>query len=156
MRILFVCLGNICRSPTAEAVMRSLVSEAGLDGEIEVESAGTGSWHLGDPPDPRAVAAAAERGVELAGGARQVDEADFASFDLLIAMDRSNRDGLLRLAPDEEARGRVRLLREFGDGEEADVPDPYYGGEEGFAEVVEIVERSCAALLDDIRAGRTA
>ena len=156
MRILFVCLGNICRSPTAEAVMRGLVAEAGLDGEIEVESAGTGSWHLGDPPDPRAVAAAAERGVELDGAARQVDRADFDRFDLLIAMDRSNRDALLRLAPSTEARERVRLLREFGDGEEADVPDPYYGGEEGFAEVVEIVERCCRALLDDIRTGQTA
>jgi protein-tyrosine phosphatase len=156
MRILFVCLGNICRSPTAEAVMRGLVAEAGLDGEVEVESAGTGSWHLGDPPDPRAVAAAAERGVELDGAARQVTEADFERFDLLIAMDRSNRDGLLRLAPDEDARGRVRLLSDFGDGGPADVPDPYYGGEEGFAEVLGIVERRCTALLDEIRAGRTA
>jgi protein-tyrosine phosphatase len=156
MRILFVCLGNICRSPTAEAVMRGLVAEAGLDGEIEVESAGTGSWHLGDPPDTRATAAAAERGVELGGSARQVGEADFNRFDLLVAMDRSNRDGLLRLAPDDEARGRVRLLREFGDGMATDVPDPYYGGDEGFAEVVEIVERCCQALLDEIRAGRAA
>jgi protein-tyrosine phosphatase len=154
MRILFVCLGNICRSPTAEAVMRGLVAEAGLDGEVEVESAGTGSWHLGDPPDPRAIAAAAQRGVELAGAARQVDDADFSRFDLLIAMDRSNRDALLRLAPDEEARDRVRLLRDFGDGA-GDVPDPYYGGEDGFAEVLDIVERSCAALLEEIRAGRT-
>jgi protein-tyrosine phosphatase len=156
MRILFVCLGNICRSPTAEAVMRGLVAQAGLDGEVEVESAGTGSWHLGDPPDPRAVAAAAERGVELDGAARQVTEADFDRFDLLIAMDRSNRDGLLRLAPDEDARGRVRLLSDFGNGEPADVPDPYYGGEEGFAEVLGIVERRCTMLLDEIRAGRTA
>ena len=156
MRILFVCLGNICRSPTAEAVMRGLVAEAGLDGEVEIESAGTGSWHLGDPPDPRAVAAAAERGVQLDGAARQVDDADFDRFDLVIAMDQSNRDTLLRLAPSTEARERVRLLREFGDGVEADVPDPYYGGEDGFAEVVEIVERCCRALLADLRAGQTA
>jgi protein-tyrosine phosphatase len=152
MRILFVCLGNICRSPTAEAVMRGLVAQAGLDGEVEVESAGTGSWHLGDPPDPRAVAAAAEREVELVGAARQVDESDFDRFDLLIAMDRSNRDGLLRLAPNEEARGRVRLLSEFGDGGPRDVPDPYYGDDEGFAEVLDILERRCAALLEQIRA----
>ena len=149
MRVLFVCLGNICRSPTAEAVMRGLVAAAGLEDEIEVESAGTGSWHVGDPPDPRAVSAAAERGVELTGSARQVDEADFEGFDLLVAMDRSNRDALLRLAPDDEARDRVRLL---GD---ADVPDPYYGGAEGFADVVEIVERGCAELLAEIRAGTT-
>lgn len=154
MRILFVCAGNICRSPTAEAVMRGLVAEAGLDGEIEIESAGTGGWHVGDPPDPRSVAAAAERGVELAGAARQVDEADFEGFDLLVAMDRSNRDALRRLAPDEEARERIRLLREYGDGVAHDVPDPYYGGADGFDEVVEIVERNCRALLDELAADR--
>lgn len=154
MRILFVCAGNICRSPTAEAVMRGLVAETGLDGEIEIESAGTGGWHVGDPPDPRSVAAAAERGVELAGAARQVDEADFEGFDLLVAMDRSNRDALRRLAPDEEARERIRLLREYGDGVAHDVPDPYYGGADGFDEVVEIVERNCRALLDELAADR--
>ena len=116
-----------------------------------MESAGTGNWHLGDPPDSRSVAAAAERGVELTGSARQVDPADFDGFDLLVAMDRSNRDGLLRLAPDADAREKVKLLREYGDQVEEDVPDPYYGGEDGFAEVVEIVERCCVALLDDIR-----
>jgi protein-tyrosine phosphatase len=160
MRVLFVCLGNICRSPTAEGVMRGLVAEAGLDGEIEVESAGTGSWHLGDPPDPRSVAAAADRGVELDGAARQVDESDFEAFDLLIAMDRSNRDALLRLAPDDEGRRRVRLLREYqpdaGPAVDLDVPDPYYGGSESFAEVLEIVERCCGALLAEIRAGQAA
>jgi protein-tyrosine phosphatase len=150
MRILFVCLGNICRSPTAEAVMRGLVAESGLKGEVEVDSAGTGNWHLGDPPDPRAVEAAAARGVALRGAARQVDESDFERFDLLVAMDRSNHDALRRLAPDEPVGERIRLLREFGDGAEADVPDPYYGGAEGFAEVLEIVERCCAALLAEI------
>ena len=149
-RILFVCLGNICRSPTGEAVMRGLVAEAGLESEIEVESAGTGHWHLGHPPDPRSVDAAAARGVELTGTARQVTAADFEAFDMLVAMDRSNRDDLLALAPDEESRSLVRLLRESGDGAELDVPDPYYGGEDGFAEVVEIVERNCAALLREI------
>ena len=133
--------------------MRGLIAERGLDGEIKVEIAGTGDWHLGDPPDERAVAAAAERGVELTGTARQVSEADFADFDLLVAMDRSNRDALRRLAPDAEARDKVRLLREFGDGD-GDVPDPYYGGPESFAEVVDIVERNSAALLDELRAPR--
>ena len=129
--------------------MRGLIADAGLGDEIGVDSAGTGSWHIGDPPDPRAVAAAAERGVDLGGAARQVDAADFESFDLLVAMDRSNRDALLRLAPDDVAREKVKLLREFGDGAEADVPDPYYGGDQGFTEVVEIVERCCAALLEE-------
>lgn len=150
MRILFVCLGNICRSPTAEGVMRGLVAEAGLSDEIEVESAGTGDWHLGDPPDPRAVAAAAARGVELTGAARQFDRDDFEDFDLLVAMDRSNRDALLATAPDEKAAAKVRLLRTYGDGDGLDVPDPWYEG--GFDEVLDIVERSCGALLAELQA----
>jgi protein-tyrosine phosphatase len=155
MRILFVCLGNICRSPTAEGVMRSLVAEAGLSDEIEVESAGTGDWHLGEPPDPRAVAAAAARGVELSGAARQFDRDDFGAFDLLIAMDRSNRDVLLATASDEEAAAKVRLLRAYGDGGDGlDVPDPWYEG--GFDEVLDIVERSCAALLAELQAESSA
>jgi protein-tyrosine phosphatase len=149
VRILFVCLGNICRSPTAEAVMRGLVAQAGLQGEIEVESAGTGNWHLGHPPDERSVAAAAERGVELTGKARQVARGDFQDFDLLIAMDRHNRDDLLAIAQSESDREKVRLLRSYADGE-LDVPDPYYGGEDGFADVVEIIERSCKALIGDL------
>ena len=154
MNILFVCLGNICRSPTAEAVMRGLVADAGLDGEILIESAGTGDWHIGEPPDRRSVAAAAERGVELGGSSRQVTAADFERFDALIAMDAFNRDDLLAMAPDAAAEPRVRMLREFGDGGELDVPDPYGGGADGFAEVVEIVERNCSALLEELRAGR--
>ena len=129
--------------------MRGLVAETGLGGEIEVESAGTGDWHVGYPPDERSVAAAAERGVELTGEARQVASGDFDGFDLLIAMDRQNRDDLLRLARSEEDREKVRLLRSYADGE-LDVPDPYYGGEDGFADVVEVVERSCRRLLEDI------
>ncbi len=129
--------------------MRGLVDDAGLQGEIEIESAGTGNWHVGHPPDERSVAAAAERGVELTGTARQVTGADFGEFDLLIAMDRANRDDLLGLAPSPDARDRVRLLRSYSDGE-LDVPDPYYGGEDGFANVVEIVEQGCRALLEDI------
>jgi protein-tyrosine phosphatase len=148
VRVLFVCLGNICRSPTAEGVMRALLAEDGLDGEIEVESAGTGDWHLGDPPDPRSVAAAAKRGIDLEGESRQVGPEDFERFDLLIAMDRSNRDDLLRMAPSEDARAKVHLLRQLGEGVDEDVPDPYYAGEDGFAEVVEIVERNCRALMD--------
>ena len=130
--------------------MRALVAESDLDADVEVESAGTGGWHVGDPPDPRSVAAAADRGVDLEGEARQVSPEDFERFDLLVAMDRSNLDGLLRLAPDEEARAKVRLLRELGEGIHEDVPDPYYGGKQGFAEVVEIIDRNCRALIGQL------
>ena len=129
--------------------MRGLVAEAGLEREIEVESAGTGDWHIGYPPDERSVAAAAARGVELTGEARQVARGDFEDFDLLIAMDRQNEHDLQRLARTGEDREKVRLLRSYADGE-LDVPDPYYGGEDGFDEVVGIVERSCRALLEEI------
>jgi protein-tyrosine phosphatase len=156
-RVLFVCLGNICRSPTAEAVMRGLVREAGLEDEIRVESAGTGAWHVGDPPDPRSARAAALRGVEVTGAARQVRTADFGDFDLLLAMDRSNRDALHALAPNGDARGRVRLLREFDPASAAagdlDVPDPYFGGAHGFHHVLDLVEAACRGLLDELRSG---
>ena len=132
--------------------MRALIAKRGLDGEIELESAGTGDWHVGNPPDERATSAAAGRGITLAGAARQVAPADFESFDLIVAMDRANRDELLALAPSAVARERVKLLREYGDGAELDVPDPYYGGDDGFEEVLDIVERSCAALLEEIGA----
>jgi protein-tyrosine phosphatase len=144
VRILFVCMGNICRSPTAEGVMRRLIDDAGLD--IEVDSAGTGGWHAGEPPDERATAAARRRGVTLEGAARQVKPADFRRFDLLVAMDRGNLRELLALAPDEEAREKVRLLVR-----EADVPDPYYGGDRGFETVLDMVEAACRELLDELR-----
>src|SRR6476661_11226118 len=98
MRILFVCMGNICRSPTAEGVFASLLQQEGLEGEIEIDSAGTGGWHAGDPPDARATATARRRGIVLEGAARQVRPADFDRFDLLVAMDRDNRDDLLAIA----------------------------------------------------------
>ena len=156
MRILFVCMGNICRSPTAEGVMRALLREQGLDGRIELDSAGTGNWHAGDPPDERAVAAARERGIDLDGAARQVTAADFDHFDLIVAMDRDNERALLALAPDKAARAKVRLLREFDPASLAagdlDVPDPYYGGPRGFERVLDIVTAGCRGLLDDVRA----
>jgi protein-tyrosine phosphatase len=156
MRILFVCMGNICRSPTAEGVMRALVRDAGLEGGIEVDSAGTGGWHAGEPPDARATAAAHRRGVTLDGAARQVRPEDFDAFDLLVAMDRENLRALLAIAPDEEAAAKVRLLREFdGAGAGApdlDVPDPYYGGERGFDNVLDLVQASCRGLLDELGA----
>jgi protein-tyrosine phosphatase len=156
MRILFVCLGNICRSPTAEGVMRRLVVEEGLDGHVALDSAGVGAWHVGKPPDERATGAARRRGTVLEGAARQVQPADFAAFDLLLAMDRSNLEDLLALAPDEASRAKVRLLREFDPASagapDLDVPDPYYGGADGFDTVLDQVEAACAGLLAEVRA----
>jgi len=148
MRILFVCLGNICRSPTAEAVMRDLTTEAGLADEITIDSAGTGDWHIGHPPDPRAVEAGSRRGLAVSGTARQIAPSDFENFDLIVAMDRSNHADLIELAG-EDYQG-VRLLREFGEDEDPDVPDPYFGGEDGFDEVVELIDRHCRALLEQV------
>jgi protein-tyrosine phosphatase len=154
-RVLFVCLGNICRSPTAEGVMRTLVSDAGLRDSVQVESAGTGAWHVGSPPDGRASEAARARGVELEGHARQVRAEDFEQFDLLLAMDGENLRELRAQARDDEERAKVRLLREFdpasaGAGD-LDVPDPYYGGANGFDEVFELVHAACAGLLEHLR-----
>jgi len=152
VRICFVCLGNICRSPTAEGVRRRLVEDAGLTDRVEIESAGTGGWHAGEPPDQRATLAARRRGVTLEGAARQVRPADFRSFDLLVALDRSNLRELLALAPDEDAAEKVRLLREFDPAAagDLDVPDPYYGGDRGFESVLDMVEAACRGLLDEV------
>jgi protein-tyrosine phosphatase len=147
-RILFVCLGNICRSPTAEGVMRRLVEEQGLEDQIEIDSAGTGGWHIGAPPDARATEAARRRGTTLSGAARRFDPAtDFDRFDLILAMDAENRRDLLALAPDDEARAKVRMFR-AGD---LDVPDPYYGGADGFEHVLDLAEKAAQELLDEIR-----
>ncbi len=158
MRILFVCLGNICRSPTAEGAMRALVRDAGLEDEIELDSAGTGGWHVGGAPDERASAAAALRGIALEGAARRVRDDDFDDFDLILAMDSANLDELRRLAGGERSRrARVRLLREFdpasAGAEDLDVPDPYYGAGDGFELVLDHVQAACAGLLAHVRAG---
>jgi protein-tyrosine phosphatase len=147
VRILFVCLGNICRSPTAEGVMRRLVRDEGLEDRIELDSAGTGGWHVGAPPDARATEAAARRGTELSGAARRFDPRDFDRFDLIVAMDAENRRDLLALAPDDAARAKVRMFR-AGD---LDVPDPYYGGEDGFEDVLDLVEEAARDLLAEVR-----
>lgn len=150
-RVLVVCLGNICRSPTAEAAVREAAADAGVD--VEVDSAGTGAWHVGNPPDRRMTAAAAEDGLELAGQARQVTVDDFREFDLVVAMDGSNHADLLRLAPDDDARARVRLFREYAGEAGEGVPDPYYGGPDGFREVVDIVRRAARGLVDAVARG---
>jgi protein-tyrosine phosphatase len=149
-------MGNICRSPTAEGVMRHLVREAGLEDEFVIDSAGTGSWHVGNPPDARATESARRRGIALEGAARQIRPSDFEDYDLLLAADRENVRHLRALAPDDEARAKVRLLREFdpdSDGApDLDVPDPYYGGPDGFEVVLDLVEAACRGLLDELRA----
>ncbi len=133
--------------------MRQLIEEAGLAGEIEIDSAGTGGWHVGEPPDDRARAAGKRRGLDVRGRARKVVREDFERFDYLIAMDRSNRSDLQQLAPTDDAKGKVELLRNYDpdsprDGE---VPDPYYGGGDGFERVIDICEAGCRGLLEQIR-----
>src|SRR5918995_4082836 len=155
VRLLFVCMGNICRSPTAEGVMRRLLREQGLEDAVEVDSAGTGDWHVGNAPDRRATAAARMRGIALDGAARQVARADFSSFDLILAADRRNLRDLEALLP-AGARAKLHLLREFDPGSagapDLDVPDPYYGGDDGFEQVLDLVEAACRGLLDSLRA----
>jgi low molecular weight protein-tyrosine phosphatase len=152
VRICFVCLGNICRSPTAEAVMRKMVAQAGLGDRIEIESAGTGDWHVGQGRDRRSSALGETRGTPLSGVAQQFTRADFERFDVILAMDRSNRDELLRVAPGPRERAKVALFRSYDPSapREAEVPDPYYGGPTGFEEVFDICERACRGLLDDL------
>jgi protein-tyrosine phosphatase len=149
--VLFVCMGNICRSPTAEGVFRKLVEERAPQLRIRIDSAGTHDYHVGEAPDPRAIAAAARRGIDLeALRARQVEEADFERFDLVVAMDRLNREMLLDRSP-EPYRERVRLMMEFAPSLEVeDVPDPYYGGAVGFERVLDLVEEAARGLLDEV------
>jgi len=155
VRICFVCLGNICRSPTAEAVMRHRLAEAGLDGAVVVESAGTGSWHVGEPADRRARAEARARGIAMDGTARQLVADDLARFDLIIAMDEENAADARALARGAGEVAKVRLLREFDPTATGDlsVPDPYFGGPEGFEEVFDMVDRACLGLIEHLRAG---
>lgn len=150
--VLFVCMGNICRSPTAEGVFRHRVEAAGLASSIRVESAGTHAYHEGEAPDRRAQAAAERRGISMAGQrARRVREDDFETFDLIIAMDRLNLETLKDRA-DAEAHERIRLMLEFSSGSSAeDVPDPYYGGVAGFERVLDLVEDAAEGLLEHLR-----
>lgn len=143
-RVLFVCSGNICRSPTAEAVFRHLAQAARLSDEIDADSAGTGSWHVGDPPDARAVSAAARRGIAVDGVARQVAPSDFDDFDLVLAVDDENLVRLQRLAP----VGSRAVVRKLAD---QDVPDPYYGGADGFDLALDMITAACTELLDELR-----
>jgi protein-tyrosine phosphatase len=152
MRVLFVCLGNICRSPTAEGVLRALAAREAPELALEVDSAGTAGYHVGEPPDPRTRQAAARRGYDLSElRARVVEPGDFERFDLILAMDRENLQVLRRRAP-AQAHERLRLFLEFAPEEAAaDVPDPYYGGPNGFEEVLDLVEAASHGLLAHLR-----
>lgn len=154
--VLFVCLGNICRSPLAEGVMQHLIRERGLEDRFHVDSAGTGAYHVGEPPDARARRVAQENGVHLDGRARQVEPEDFQRFHRVLAMDQANLRSLQRLHSEAGSGAEPELLRaydpEADDG--AEVPDPYYGGPDGFDRVFRLVHRSCSRLLDHLSGGR--
>ncbi len=148
--VLFVCTANICRSPTAEGVFRHHVSEAGQGDRIVVDSAGTHAYHVGEPPDRRAVAAAERRGMSLDGiRARRVSDDDFERFDYIVAMDEDNLERLKDQSPGE-FHSKVRLFLEFSSGEEREVPDPYYGGAAGFERVLDLVEEASRGLLETL------
>ncbi len=154
VRVLFVCMGNICRSPTAQAIFRRLVTEAGLGEAIEIDSAGTHAYHVGNPPDPRAQETALRRGMDLSDlRARQVCAEDFERFDYILAMDEDNYTSLSLVCPAEHQR-KLRLLMEYATHwGEREVPDPYYGGDQGFERVFDMVEAACRGLLEEIRGG---
>lgn len=149
--VLFVCLGNICRSPLAEGIFRELVARAGESDRFRIDSAGTGSWHVGSPPDARSVQVAAQHGLDLESTARQVAAEDFAGFDCIVAMDRDNLRELRRLGARHDTDARIFLLREHDPTGGLDVPDPYYGGSNGFERVYRMIERSCRGLLQELR-----
>jgi protein-tyrosine phosphatase len=150
--ILFVCLGNICRSPLAEGILRAVLAERGSEISVRLDSAGTGGWHQGELPDRRSIAIAASHGVDITGQrARQLSPDDFSGFDLILGMDRSNVSDLRSLAP-AAARGKVHLYLEFAEGRASDVPDPYYGGPEGFASVYRMIRDASDALASRLAA----
>ncbi|MBF2016579.1 MAG: low molecular weight phosphotyrosine protein phosphatase [Rivularia sp. T60_A2020_040] len=152
-KLLFVCLGNICRSPTAENVMNHLVEKASLSNSIHCDSAGTSSYHIGSPPDSRMSAAAnAILGIKLCGQARQFQRSDFENFDLILAMDRENYRNILSIDSDGKYHEKVRLICDYCRTHSLkEVPDPYYGGKEGFNQVVNLLVDACGSLLEDIR-----
>ena len=147
-RVLFVCLGNICRSPAAEGVFRAKARARGV--EVYIESAGTGAWHAGNPPDGRMIKAALKRGYDISHQrARQVADADFFEFNYLLAMDLANHTDLLEMAPPNRECD-IRLFLDFADCEERETPDPYYGGDQGFEQVLDLIELGAEGFLDHL------
>lgn len=151
-RILFVCLGNICRSPAAEAMLRRLVEDTSIAHRVEIDSAGTYGGHAGERSDVRMRRAAAARGIEMTHRARQVSEEDFDRFDMVIAMDDNNYEALFRLAPDREAQQKIFRFREFlrHNSDWSYIPDPYYEGHEGFELVLDLLEDGCATIVEQL------
>jgi protein-tyrosine phosphatase len=151
--ICFVCLGNICRSPLAEGVFQSLINDQGLENQIIINSAGTGGWHVGASPDARMQATARTKGIHLTSRAQQIEAGDIRRFDLVLAMDQSNLETMQYLCSPEMAAKKLRLFRSFdpeADGD-LDVPDPYYGGDDGFDHVFQIVHRTCPPILEYVK-----
>jgi low molecular weight protein-tyrosine phosphatase len=151
IKVLMVCLGNICRSPTAHGVLDKIIKNKRLTESVEVDSAGTSTYHIGDPPDPRSIAAAQRRGYDLSDQiARQVHINDFYEFDYILAMDGDNLQQLLRTAP-KESRAKIQLLLDYSSGNTETVPDPYFGGgEQGFETVLDLIENACTGLLEQL------
>lgn len=150
-RILFVCMGNICRSPTAEGMFRAHLERLDPPLDVELDSAGTHGYHVGHPPDARAVEAAARRGISLSGiTARQIEVADFERFDLILCADTANRDRVEAMRP-KTAKAEIRMILDFAmDADEVEVPDPYYGGDKGFERVLDLIESACEGLIRDL------
>ena len=150
--VLFVCLGNICRSPLGEGVLAHRLEDEDLSDRVRVDSAGTGSWHLGDPPDPRSMEVAVRHGIALRGRARRVSVEDFNEFDYIFAMDRSNLRDLRYLESEGDGGALLTLFREFDPHQDGDldVPDPYYGGPDGFDLMFDMIDRTCAAFVEHL------
>lgn len=152
MRVLFVCLGNICRSPTAEGVFRARLMQAGLNEHVEVDSCGIGHWHVGKGPDPRALAAARRRTIDIASlRARQFAANDFQRFDYILAMDHDNLAAIEARRP-ADSRAHIGLFLDFAGEHDRAVPDPYYGGEQGFEEVLDLIEAASDGLIEELHA----
>jgi protein-tyrosine phosphatase len=150
-RVLFICLGNICRSPAAEGVFLHLLEREGLEAAFNVDSAGTGSWHVGNAADPRMRSAAARRGIHLPSRARQLEAADLTRFDHILTMDDDNLSAVMALARRHPASARIAPITEHCRHHRADaVPDPYYGGPQGFDQVLDLLEDACTGLLEDL------
>jgi protein-tyrosine phosphatase len=152
VRVLFVCLGNICRSPLGAAILKKKIKENGMDAWVEVDSCGTSNYHIGDGADPRTIANARRHGVAIDHCARQLTEEDLMSFDFIFAMDKSNYRNIIRLAPGQNLSEKVKLMREFDpESRGGEVPDPYHGGEKDFQEVFDILERSTAGFVEYLK-----